>query len=168
MAVIVRPPDDAGTLALGAIGGAVAGATALCVLVAGTALGGREPAVAVNAVGAWAVRWLQTADPSALDNVYADATPIGILTAIVAGAAVGPPLAAWIARYPEDHPAAWGLMAGVGLWVTTRWVIGPSLDPVLVRPGASVDAWTLAAAHVAFGLVIGLWMHAALDEAPAG
>ncbi len=166
MALISRPADDAATLALGAIGGALAGGAALAVLVAGSVISGREPVVPANAIGAWLVRWLQSADPSALENMYADATITGVVSAIVLGAAVGAPLAAWIARYPDDHPVAWGLMAGIGLWALTRWVVAPGLDPILVRPGAAIGGWTLAAAHVAYGLFIGAWLNAVFDESP--
>ena len=164
MALITRPADDAATMAIGAIGGALAGAVGLGVLVAGSMIAGREPIVAANAIGAWLVRWLQTADPSALDNVYADASIAGIASAILFGAAIGAPLAAWIARYPDDHPIAWGAMAGIGLWALTRWILGPALDPILVRPDAAISGWTLAAGHVAYGLFIGVWLDAAFDE----
>ena len=163
MALIARPADDASTMAIGAFGGALAGVVALIVLVVGAMLNGLEPISAPNAIGAWLVRWLQTADSTALENIYADATIAGVLSAVVFGGAVGAPLASWIAKYPDDHPVAWGLMAGLGLWALTRWVVGPALDPILVGPGAVVSGWTLVAAHLAYGLFVGGWLHAAFD-----
>lgn len=156
--------------ALGLIGGAMAGLAALGTLVAGNvalAPGGlaalrafdhraiRAAALEpVNAVGAWLVRWLQVADPSALELPYADATLAGVATAMALGALAGAPIAAAGERFPDDAPLAWCTAAAAGLWVVARFAVVPAIDPVLLR---AVDGRLLLAAHLVFGLALGAW-----------
>lgn len=163
--------------ALGAVGGAIAGAVALLVLVAahglatqlgglfGESVAGAHPWVVPNAVGAWFVRWLQVADPSALQGFYADATLGGIATAILGGALVGAAFAGFIERYPEDHPLAWGVVFGFVLFALLRWALAPALDPLLLR---TVDGAALLAGCLGFGTAAGAWAvvaRPALDRA---
>jgi len=156
------------------VGGALAGLVALGSLVAGhVALspGGLgalrafdhrailaaalEP---VNAVGAWLVRWLQVADPTALERPYTDATLAGVATVLVFGALAGAPIAAAGERFPDDAPLAWCTAAAAGLWVIARFAVVPAIDPVLARV---VDGRLLLAAHIVFGLVLGAWVASA-------
>lgn len=159
---------------MGLAGGALAGLAALLALVAGNVAltPGATAAlraldhevvrdaglVVLNSIGAWLVRWLQVADPSALVRPYADATLVGILTVVFFGALVGAVIAAAGERFPEDAPLVWTVMAAIGLWVVTRFAIVPALDPLLLR---ALDGRLVFAAHVVFGLALGVWLSAA-------
>lgn len=154
---IVIPAHRGPSLVAGAAGGALGGALALAVLALGGVLAGRAPLVAPNVVGATLVRWLQIGQPQAFDNLYPDATLGGLLLAVLFGALVGAPLAAFIVRFPEDHPVAWGLLASAGLWALWRFALGPALNPVAAR---ELGGWALAAAFLTYGLVFGAWMAA--------
>jgi len=57
---------------------------------------------------------------------------------------------------PEDHPIVWGAILGATAWLVLRWVVAPALDPVLIR----IFGWRpLLATCLAFGVVVGLWVH---------
>ncbi len=176
-----RPAVATPALVYGAIGGAIGGAIMLACLALAAGPLGRQPVAAANALGAWSVRWLQTAAPQALDDPYADATLGGIGLALVVGALLGAVFAGWLDRLPDDHPLAWGLVWGLGLWAIARWLVLPALDPVLLqafdsRPiltlpealaqalGPSIASWldihALWLAWLAYGLWLGLWVHA--------
>lgn len=159
--MIARPARSGFDLLHGAASGALGGGLGLLVMGAACAVTDREPIVAANAVGAWAVRWLQVADTSALDNFYPDATLVGIATALGAGAVFGSTSAAWLARLPEESPLAWGLLLALASWVLTRFMLAPALDPVLVRDGVFAGGWVLGLASIAYGLVVGGWLAAA-------
>lgn len=177
----VRPQRDAAVAGLGLAGGALAGLAALAMLVAShvaLAPGGlaavrafdhraiRAAALApVNAVGAWLVRWLQVADPTALELPYVDALAAGVVTPVILGALAGAVIAAAGERFPDDAPLAWSAVAAVGLWIVARFAVAPALDPVLLR---AVDGRALFAAHVAFGLALGAWVSAARSAAGSG
>lgn len=158
---------------LGAIGGAIAGAAALAVLVGGAQAivrwqgGARGWAVPLNAVGAAVVRWLQIGQSPAFDGLYPDATPIGAALVVAGGALVGGCLGALLGRVPAEPRQAWSLAAAIGAWAIVRWAVAPALDPVLLR---EIDGRVLFAAWLVWGLVAGTWLEAmhALPGAPAG
>jgi len=163
---VYTPPAIGPTVVFGAMGGPAAGAVFVLVLGAAAAFTMSRPAVvAPNAVGALAVRWLQTSAPQALDNFYWDATAGGVAIAMIAGAAVGAVFAGALERLPEDHPLAWGGVFGLAAWAALRWAIGPALDPVLTR---TFGAWPLLAACLCAGLVIGGWTWAGWVVRAAG
>jgi hypothetical protein len=158
MARSVPPPSAAGTACLGAVGGAFAGAAALAVLLGGTAVLGRPPLEAANAVGAWPVRWLQTAAPSSLGQLFLDATLGGPLLAWLVAILAGALVAVALDRLPEGEPLSWGVLIGLGLAALVRWVLAPALDPLLVR---TVPTVVILAAGGVFGAVMGGWLAAA-------
>jgi hypothetical protein len=139
----------------GAVGGMVAGLFALVVLTAIEALTGGSGFRSSNALGAWAVRWLQVSDPDALQQFYPDATLGGIALTVLVGGLVGAMLAGLLARFPEDQPLAWGAIAGAVLWAAVWWGIGPALSPVLVR---AIDWRVMLATCLTYGLMLGWWM----------
>jgi hypothetical protein len=157
MARVYRPAHGYRPLVFGPIGGLVAAALALVPLVGLTVVRGGTPTTALNAVGAWLVRWLQSADASALDGVYPDATAAGVLVFLLVGALVGALFAALLDRLPEDQPVSWGGLLGLGLWALTRGVIAPALDPVLAR---AVPSSVLLATDLVFGVLLGAWVYA--------
>lgn len=189
---VYAPPAATRAIVYGAVGGALGGALVLAILAVLAVPSGHRPVAAPNAFGAWFVRWLQTAAPSALDSVYLDATLGGGVLALVVGALLGAVFAGAIDRLPDDHPLAWGLVWGLAIWAAARWLVAPALDPVLLqafdtRPlllerlpetltqamSPRVASWfgvpALLPALVAFGLWLGLWVHigrAALAEPP--
>jgi hypothetical protein len=142
----------------GAVGGTVAGLVAAAVLSVASVMDGQHVSAGLNALGAWSVRWLQTAGPDAIEHFYWDATLGGAAYAVLAGALCGALFALVLSRLPEDHPLVWGGIAGVGLWVAVRWVVGPALDPVLVRV---FDWHVLLPTCLAYGLVLGRWVQLA-------
>jgi hypothetical protein len=149
-------PSSAGTAASGAVGGAVAGAVALGALAAGATWQGHHAVAGPNAIGAWLVRWLQIAAPDALEHFYWDASCGGAALVVLVGALGGALFALFVARLPEDHPIAWGVIAGAFGWAGVRWAVGPAIDPVLVR----VFDWrVLLPAGLAYGIVLGAWVH---------
>jgi hypothetical protein len=173
------PPVATVAIVYGAVGGALGGGLMLGILALAAGSVGRQPPAAPNALGAWFVRWLQTAAPQALDGFYADATLGGIGLALVVGALLGAVFGGWIERLPDDHPLAWGLLWGLGLWAAARWLVAPALDPLLLETfdtqsllpealasalGPTIAAWlairALLLALLAFGLWLGLWVHA--------
>lgn len=156
MALIHRPARAYRPLAFGAVGGLVAAIPALVTLWSSSIYKGHEPSVALNAVGAWLVRWLQTADPSALDGYYWDATLGGAVVFVVVAAAVGSVFAGFLDRLPEDHPVAWGALLGLVLWALTIWAVGPAIDPVLTR---TLSHGVLLLTDLVFGVVLGAWIH---------
>jgi len=157
MAQVVVPASSARPLLYGAVGGL--GAAAVALVVAGAAVGaqGRPPVAVANGVGAWFVRWLQTAAPSALDNFYLDATLGGLGIALGLGVVGGAALAGITGRLSEDSPLAWGLAAGFGFWLVAQWALVPALDPVL---GRVLPSPGLALACLAYGLTLGWWLRA--------
>lgn len=157
MASTWLPAASARPLTFGAIGGAVAAWITLGAWMVLGAADGQAPLVPANAVGAWLVRWLQSAAPSALGNFYPDATIGGLLIVGLFGALAGAVLGAILARAPRDGPLLWGAAAGLGLWLLLRWAIVPGLDPVL---GAVLGATGMALACIAWGLLVGLWHRA--------
>lgn len=177
---IARPHPAAAAAGLGFAGGALAGLAAQLALVAGSialapgALAAlrrldheaiRAAALTpVNAVGAWLVRWLQVADPTALHQPYADATLGGVLTAVVLGALGGALVAVAGERFPEDAPLAWCLAASLLAWAAARAALVPALDPLLLRV---VDGRLLLAAFAVYGAVLAAWTSAARRAAAA-
>lgn len=148
----------------GAIGGAVAGAAALAVLVVGAQAearlldgSARGAAVPLNAVGALVIRWLQVGQSPAFDGWYADATPLGALLVVAGGALFGGLLGALLGRVPDEPRQAWTLVAAVGAWAAVRWSVAPALDPVLLR---EVDGRVLFATWLVWGIVAGTWFEA--------
>ena len=154
---VLRPRNFGGMLPLGAMGGALAGLAGLVVASVITVALGGEALAASNAFGAMVVRWLQIGQAPAYANFYPDATLGGLALAASLGALIGAPLAAFIARFPEDHPVAWGLVAGLLTWVVARWVILPALDPAALR---ILPAWAILLGHLAYGLALGAWLAA--------
>jgi hypothetical protein len=154
VARIYEPAASLDPLIVGAVAGLAGAAAGLAVLVALAATAG-SAVVPVNAIGAWLVRWLQTADPSALTRLYPDATAAGVITAGGVGVVVGAFFAAVMNRLPQDHPVAWGVMMGLVIWVATWFKLLPALDPVMPR---AVDRWYWLAALVVFGLITGAWI----------
>lgn len=152
------PVPSAGAAALGgAVGGAVAGAVAGVALSAGAVLAGHRAVAGVNAVGAWTVRWLQTADAEAIEHFYRDATLAGSAYILVAGAVIGVLFALCLARLPDDHPVAWGAILGVGAWVFVRAWLAPALDPALLR---FFDWHVLLPTCLVYGVALGFWVQA--------
>jgi hypothetical protein len=149
-------PSAAGVLVYGAVGGGLGAAVSLAVLAADAARAGFGVLAAPNAVGAWLVRWLQTAAPGALAAFHVDATLGGALTHVAVGALVGAVFAVVLDRLPEDHPVAWGAMLGLGLWALARWTV-PALDPVLSHVVTGIG---LLVAHLAYGVLLGAWVDA--------
>ena len=149
-------PSPGATALGGAVGGAVGGAAALVVLSVGGLLAGHRAVAGANAVGAWLVRWLQSAAPDAIEHFYWDATLGGVVVAVAAAGLLGAVFALVLARLPHDHPLAWGVLVAVVAWFALRSAVGPALDPVLVR----VFDWrVLLPACMAYGLVVGGWVH---------
>jgi hypothetical protein len=152
---VSTPPDGSRAAVFAAMGGALGGAVTTAVLAGGAVIMDRAPAAGPNAVGAWLVRWLQTAAPDALDGFYADATLGGLAVAVVAGAVTGAVFGAFLDRLPHDRPLVWGLLLGLLLWALAHHVVAPALDPLLVR---LFDWRVLLPAFVAYGAVVGLWV----------
>jgi hypothetical protein len=113
------------------------------------------PWMALNAVGAWLVRWLQFAAPDAYEHFYLDATLGGLVIGLAVGAVVGALFAGVLERLPQDHPLAWGIVGGLGLWAVTWWRVLPALDPAAVTH-LTGGAWL--AMSLTYGLLIGLWV----------
>jgi hypothetical protein len=159
MSVRIDVPASRGIgVTVAAVGGALAGLVYLGLLTVIAMRDGHGPATGANALGAWAVRWLQSAAPQALDNPYPDATLGGIFIVLIVGALFGALLAALLGRLPDDHPMAWGLLLGLVLWWLVLRSLAPALDPVLLTV---VDARGLFVAHLVSGGVLGAWLHAA-------
>jgi len=157
-------PFGLDSAALGLVGGGLAGAAALVVLVAIGLAQGQAWTRPVNTLGALWVRWLQSAAPQALDNAYLDALLAGIGTAIVAGALLGGLLALGLERLPEDQPISWGLLLGLVLALLLHgspragWGLGPALHPLL----AAELGWRgLLAAGLVYGGGLGAWLQVA-------
>ena len=137
MSVRVDSPPFRGIgLTVAATGGALSGLVYLAILTGVALYQGRGFAAGANAVGAWAVRWLQSAAPQALDNVYPDATIAGIFIALLIGALTGAVLASLLARLPDDHPLAWGLLMGLVLWWLVPSAPSDGSDEASRRRGA--------------------------------
>lgn len=151
------PAASSRPLVFGAIGGALAAWLTLIGGVVLLAASGQPPLALVNAAGAWLVRWLQTAAPSALGNFYPDASLGGLLLVGLFGALAGAVLGALLARLPQEGPVLWGLATGLGLWLLLHWAVVPGLDPLLdgLLGGAG-----LALACGMWGLLAGWWHRA--------
>jgi hypothetical protein len=168
VALVQRPRFTVGSLVSGAAGGVVAAAASTALLAALHAVRQGSAWVPLNAIGAWAVRWLQPAAPDAFTHVYGDATAGGLAVALVTGAAVGALFASLLERLPRDHPVGWGLLAGISLWAFTWWRALPALDPAFV---AHVEREAWLASCVLFGALLGVWIHGdrrvrAMEESP--
>jgi hypothetical protein len=140
----------------GCVGGMVSGLAASAIMAGVTAVMGSPAVTSLNSVGAWIVRWLQYAAPDALNGFYYDATLGGILLTAGVGALVGAVLGGLLARFPDDQPFVWGAVAGAVLWLLVKAALAPALDPVLNRV---VDWRVLLVTCLAFGLMLGAWMH---------
>lgn len=116
--------------------------------------GGRAPVAVVNALGAWAVRWLQAAAIQALDNPYPDATPGGVALALLLAALGGAVFGGVAQRAAGESPLAWGLFSGILLWAAGRWFLLPLYNPVLTRV---LESLPLAVVCMTYGLGLGLW-----------
>ncbi len=180
MARTYDPPTPLLPLAIAAGNGALAAWGALLCLSAFATLGGGSPWVPANALGAWFVRWLQTADPTATTRFYADATLGGILLSGVAGALGGMFWWACLTHWRGARPLVLAvLLALVGLGLVRR-IVAPALDPLMLRdlpglvpwwstgqdwltarrwPGLHTALWRSGvwwAAAVVYGLLLGL------------
>lgn len=154
------PPRALGTLLYDALGGAAAALGALAVMAAASVLGGGALAAGPNAIGAWMVRWLQSAAPDAVHRAYWDATVGGIVTSAVAGGVVGALFGATTSRWRAGNLPLVGVAVGLACWSVVRWVVAPALDPLLVR----VFDWrALLLAGVAFGALLGFWARIGRD-----
>jgi hypothetical protein len=148
-------PASLGPVLYGAVGGAIVGLVSLAVLAAAAVLSDLQVVVAPNAIGAWAIRWLQTAAPDAIETFHPDATLGGIALSALCGALAGAVFAALMVRLPDDHPAVWGALLGALCWAATRYVVAPALDPLLLRV---FDVTALLPAFLVFGLLAGAWV----------
>jgi hypothetical protein len=156
MARIYAPASSLGPLVSGAVGGLVAGGLAAVALAAASIVRGAPAVEPINALGAWLVRWLQTAGPDAFRHTYPDATPGGVATILVVSTALGAAFGALMNRLPQDHPVAWGLMTAGLLWVASWEAVLPALDPV-AKQVLEPAQWL--AGMAAYGLALGLWVH---------
>jgi hypothetical protein len=152
MAVLIPGPSAARAQAYGALGGTAAAALALLVAAGAVTLAGRAPVAAANALGAWWVRWLQGAEPQALDSIYPDATAVGLLLALAAGALAGAVAGGVWARWPLIATWAW-MLGAAGL----AWLALPALSPAAER---LFSAGGLALLGALWGLGLGLWLRA--------
>lgn len=147
--------SSAGPMFYGGVGGALAALVAAAVLAVAAAISGQPASTALNAVGAWVVRWLQLSAPDALEGFYYDATLGGAAIVVLIGALAGAVLGGLLARFPNDQPLAWGIMSGAVVWAVVTWVVAPTLDPVLAR---AVDGKVLFASCLTYGVLVGVWM----------
>jgi hypothetical protein len=155
VARIYSAPASYGPLVVGGLAGGTAAALATAVLVALHAVSGTALAP-LNAIGGLAVRWLQTADRSALELFYVDATLIGVATCLAAGAALGAAFGAALDRLPKDQPIAWGVVAALAIFAATWWRILPTLDPLVPRV-IRAEHWLVSL--LVYGLCLGWWVH---------
>lgn len=142
------------------MGGTLAGGLALATLTLAMISEGRATPAALNVMGAWAVRWLQTASPSALDGWYVDAALSGLAAVLGGGALLGAILAAWLVRIPEDHPLAWGILYALGLWAVLHGYVIPALNPLAER---EFSTW-VGVGCLVYGWALGSWLNAVQER----
>ncbi len=157
------PPTAYRPLAYGAIGGFLAAILSLAVMIAATVYLEGTPQLALNVVGASVVWWLQTAVHSALDGVYWDATLGGAVLFVLLGTVLGAVFSGLLDRLPTDQPILWGLALGFVLWVVSRWALAPSLNSVAAR---ALPTGVLLVTDLAFGALMGAWVHAGRQVGP--
>jgi hypothetical protein len=152
---VLAPSASLRPLAAGAVGGALASLLSLAVALVLAAAQGQPPLAVPNAVGAWLVRWLQTAAPSALENFYPDATLGGLLLVVAGGGTAGAFVAAAAGHGPRRSGLALGLAAALLAWALLALAVAPALDAVL---GAVLGPWGLAGTAAAWGLGMAWWL----------
>jgi hypothetical protein len=163
LAAVLTPATTARANAFGALGGALAGLAWLAVAtLLAVAVAGQAPLAVANAVGAWLVRWLQTAAPPALAGFYPDATLGGLALVLAVGALGGALLAGLVLRLDHEGPLAWALVGAVAAWLLLRWALG-AVDPLLLRVLGSAG---LAAGCAAWALVSAAWLAAGRRVGP--
>ncbi len=151
-------------LLLAAANGALAGLVALGGLAAFASLQGGSPWVPANALGAWLVRWLQNADPSATVGFYYDATLGGIMLAAGGGAVGGLVWWALLVRWRGLSPLVAALLVAVLRFAAVRWIVAPVLNPLLVSDLPGLARWSGAAQA---GPSAGVWSSLAALLLPA-
>ncbi|MFN8596184.1 MAG: hypothetical protein U0559_08375 [Anaerolineae bacterium] len=150
----VSVPSHVYPVRAGVIGGAVGGVAMAAVAMVYGAVWRGSPWLPINVVAATLLRDLQTASPTELAQFNANALMIGGVMHVILSIGLGALFALLLPTMPGS-PIGWALTVGPLLWVIATVITLPLVNPL----GANVIDWpSFIAAHMAYGLVMGLYV----------
>ncbi len=165
---VSKPGDELAVPAMvhsvrtGVIGGALGGATMALVAIGYGLISGLGMWLPVNVIAATFLRDMQTASIDQLAQFNLAALIIGLLMHAVLSIGLGILFVLILPTLPGT-PIIWALTVGPLLWIIATVLTLPLLNPIMVRV---VDVPSFIAAHVAYGLVMGIYV-ARAQKVPA-
>ena len=138
----------------GVIGGALGGLTMIAVAAIYGLSSGRGLWLPVNLIGATLVRDLQTASLEELSQFNFSALAAGLFLHLMLAIGLGFVFALLLPTLPGPV-FVWAIVIGSGLWILASLLTLPLLNPVM---GVYVDRPSFYVAHVAYCIVLGLWV----------
>jgi hypothetical protein len=157
---VPKPRDELAVPAMvhsvrtGAIGGALGGVAMALVAIGYGLISGIGPWLPVNVIAATFLRDLQTASIDQLSQFNLAALIIGLLMHAVLSIGLGILFVLILPTLPGT-PIIWALTVGPLLWIIATILTLPLLNPVMTH---IVDVPSFVVAHVAYGLVMGIYV----------
>ena len=155
-------PAEVYAIRAGVMGGALGGIAMALVAIAYGALSGAGIWLPVNVIAATFLRDLQSATVEQLAQFNTAALAIGLLMHAVLSIGLGALFALLLPTLP-GHPVIWAITVGPLLWIIATVLTLPLLNPIMAR---IVDVPSFVVAHIAYGLVMGLYV-ARTEKVPA-
>jgi uncharacterized membrane protein YagU involved in acid resistance len=139
----------------GIIGG-ILGVAAMAIIgiIAGVVIG-RGPWYPINLLAATAMRSFQAMSPEQLTEFSLSGLFVGAILHFTISIVIGLIFAVLLPAFP-GHPLMWSLIGGGVLWVFADVVLLLPLNPIMAR---LVDVPSFIIAHLAYTIVLGLWVN---------
>jgi hypothetical protein len=147
-------PATVHSIRTGAIGGALGGVAMALVAIGYGLISGIGVWLPVNVIAATFLRDLQSAPIDQLSQFNLAALIIGLLMHAVLSIGIGILFVLILPTLPGT-PIIWALTVGPLLWIIASVLTLPLIDPVMARV---VNVPSFVAAHVVYGLVMGIYV----------
>jgi uncharacterized membrane protein YagU involved in acid resistance len=147
----------------GVVGGIIGGAVmAVIGIITGIVIG-RGPWYPINLLAAMSVRSFQMMTPEQLAEFNLSGLFVGAILHLTISIVIGFLFAILLSALP-GHPLVWSIIGGGVLWVFVDVILLLPLNPIMAH---LVDVPSFIIAHLAYTLVLGLWV-SRYEKVPIG
>lgn len=147
-------PSERYSYSAGAVGGLLGSLAMVVVALAYGVLSGSGIWFPVNLIGAAIVPSLQAAGPAELAQFHLVGLIAGLSVHLTLSVLLGLVYALVLPTLP-GRPEMWAVIVGPLLWFAAMFTILPVINPAMQQ---YVDVTSFALAHVAYSLILGLWV----------